>query len=131
MKAVPQNGSDDSPNELRVLPWVGCSSFATLLILSSMACSRPHLGGLREDRAGVKSLLSALVSLANVKSFKIRVDLDVEHVFSMSGTVIALSRGCEVEVPCGLEFPIVLAMHCAMTWTNTSSCQMFGAFSEI
>ena len=85
------DGAGSSP---RVLPWIGASSMALVLLLGTMACSMPHLGGLKPPENGkVRQILHDLVNLAAITTIGLRLDCDVEGLFSCMPTFAVFSRG--------------------------------------
>ena len=78
----------------RVLPWIGASSMAVVLLLATMACSRPHLGGLKPPENGkALHILHNLVALAAVTTIRLRLDCCVGVLFSCMGNFAVFSSG--------------------------------------
>ena len=89
------DGAGSSP---RVLPWIGASSMALVLLLGTMACSMPSLGGLQRplENGEVLHILNDLVTLVAITTIGLRLDCNVEGIFSCMPTFAVLSRGLPV-----------------------------------
>ena len=100
-KSAPQKDDVDAgASSDRVLPYHGLSSIGTATALATMACSKPHLGGLAnmQQRELCKGVLGHFIATSGLPSFTMRLDPHTRSYCS-SHRPVFVSSGVEVTIP--------------------------------